>query len=70
MRLTIEAASSLARLALGALGYDAGEASLIADRLLDGELREIKAGRRRDDPRSLQACMPMPFIRLLTSGQQ
>ncbi len=44
MRLTIEAASSLARQALGALGYDADEASLIADHLLDCELRGLSYG--------------------------
>src|SRR3984957_12744953 len=44
MRLTIEAASSLARQALGALGYDPGEASLIADHLLDCELRGLTYG--------------------------
>ena len=44
MRLTIEAASSLARQALGALGYEAGEASLIADHLLDCELRGLSYG--------------------------
>ena len=44
MRLTIEAASSLARQALSALGYDAGEASLIADHLLDCELRGLPYG--------------------------
>src|SRR3984957_3894097 len=44
MRLTIEAASSLARQALGALGYDPGEASLIADHLIDCELRGLAYG--------------------------
>src|SRR5262249_46570047 len=44
MRLTIEAASSLARQALGALGYDAAEASLIADHLVDCELRGLGHG--------------------------
>jgi delta1-piperideine-2-carboxylate reductase len=44
MRLTIEAASSLARQALGALGYEAGEASLIGDHLLDCELRGLSHG--------------------------
>src|SRR3984957_9823385 len=44
MRFTIEAASSLARQALGALGYEAGEASLIADHLLDCELRGLAYG--------------------------
>jgi len=44
MRLTIEAASSLARQALGALGYDADEAALIADHLMDCELRGLTYG--------------------------
>ncbi len=44
VRVTIEAASSLARQALGALGYAAGEASLIADHLLDCELRGLSHG--------------------------
>src|SRR5262245_48624615 len=44
MRLTIEAATSLARQALGALGYDAGEAALIADHLLDCELGGLTYG--------------------------
>jgi delta1-piperideine-2-carboxylate reductase len=44
MRVTIEAASSLARQALGALGYDADEAALIADHLVDCELRGLAAG--------------------------
>jgi delta1-piperideine-2-carboxylate reductase len=44
VRLTIEAATSLARQALGALGYDAEEASLIADHLLDCELRGLSHG--------------------------
>jgi len=44
MRLTIEAASTLARQALGALGYDADEASLIADHLIDCELRGLPYG--------------------------
>jgi len=44
MRLTIEAASSLARQALGALGYDADDAALIADHLMDCELRGLTYG--------------------------
>jgi len=44
MRLTIDAASSLARQALSALGYDADEASLIADHLIDCELRGLAYG--------------------------
>jgi LDH2 family malate/lactate/ureidoglycolate dehydrogenase len=44
MRLTIEAATSLARQALGALGYDAGETALIADHLIDCELRGLIYG--------------------------
>jgi LDH2 family malate/lactate/ureidoglycolate dehydrogenase len=44
MRLTIEAAMSLARQALGALGYDADEASLISDHLLDCDLRGLTYG--------------------------
>ena len=44
MRLTIEAASSLARQALGALGYDENEASLITDHLLDCDLRGLSHG--------------------------
>src|SRR5690242_16361946 len=44
MRLTIEAATSLARQALGAHGYDAAEAALIADHLIDCELRGLDYG--------------------------
>jgi len=44
MRLTIEAATSLARQALGALGYDADEAALIADHLIDCDLRGLAYG--------------------------
>jgi LDH2 family malate/lactate/ureidoglycolate dehydrogenase len=44
MRLTIDAAASLARQALAALGYDADEASLIADHLLDCDLRGLPYG--------------------------
>ena len=44
MRLTIEAASSLAQHALRALGYDAGEAALIANHLLDCDLRGLPYG--------------------------
>jgi LDH2 family malate/lactate/ureidoglycolate dehydrogenase len=44
MRLTIEAAAMLARQALGALGYDADEAALIADHLIDCELRGLGYG--------------------------
>jgi LDH2 family malate/lactate/ureidoglycolate dehydrogenase len=44
MRLTIDAATSLARQALAALGYDAGEAALIADHLLDCDLRGLAYG--------------------------
>src|ERR1700722_8919155 len=44
MRLTIDAATSLARRGLAALGYDADEASLIADHLLDCDLRGLPYG--------------------------
>jgi LDH2 family malate/lactate/ureidoglycolate dehydrogenase len=44
MRLTIAAATSLAQQALGALGYDAAEAALIADHLLDCDLRGLAYG--------------------------
>ncbi len=43
-RLTIDAATLLARQALGSLGNDAAEAALIADHLLDCDLRGLSYG--------------------------
>jgi LDH2 family malate/lactate/ureidoglycolate dehydrogenase len=44
MRLAIAAATSLARQALAALRYDANEAALIADHLIDCDLRGLPVG--------------------------
>jgi len=82
MRLTVEAARSLAEQTMRAVGHDAGDAALIADHLIDCELRGIHYGglaralsiverlRATDDRRPMAVERETPVLARLDGGDQ
>ena len=82
MRLTVEAARSLAEQTMRAVGHDAGDAALIADHLIDCELRGIHYGglaralsiverlRATDHRRPMAVERETPVLARLDGGDQ